>query len=723
MAKRGKLPSVQTIVESNVVTNQLASAMATGSWVGGRTGVSQRLERSNYARTISHLRNSISPLTTTQEHFEARELHATHFGRFCPAETPEGPTIGLRKYLALFAKITNELPEPEKKKILNAIKVDNNGTTNVYLDGIPLGTTSNPTELINSLREKRRTGKIANEVNFVYYPKLNEVRINTDAGRVRRPLVIVDNGVSRLTKEIKEKIANNEITWKDLLEQGIIEYVDAEEEDMLYVAMNEEDLTPEHTHLELLVEAILGLSASLVIFPEHNRGDRVNYGAKMVGQSIGIYQNNYPLRTDTKANVLVYPEKALITTDTSAPIGVDRHPAGQNVVIALLSYHGFNIEDGLVFNKASIERGLLRSFFYRIYTTKEKRYWGGQKDSIEIPQKDIKGYKTEDAYKMLDSDGIISPETAVNSDDVIVGRVSPLRFLSANELISGVSNTRETSTTIRHGEKGVIDRVFLTESANGDKVVKVSVRDLRIPELGDKFASRHGQKGVIGLIVNEEDMPFTSSGIIPDIIFNPHGIPSRQTIGQLLEILSGKTVSLTTKHINGSFYSKTKEDDIRRMLHEAGFRSDGKETMYNGITGEKFEIEIFTGVAYYQKLDHMVANKLQARSRGPVTLLTRQPTEGKAKEGGLRLGEMEKDCLIGHGAALVLKERFDSDKITVPVCKKCGIIANWDKRKDKYVCPICGESDIKNIDMSYAFKLMLDELKTMLIYPKLNVSG
>jgi len=722
MAKRGKLPPIQTIVESNVVTNQLISAMATGSWVGGRTGVSQRLERKNYVHALSHLRLILSPLTTTQEHFEARELHATHWGRFCPAETPEGPTIGLRKHLALFAEITRGVPEVDRKKIVSFLKFDKGAKIDVFLDGVVIGATLDGGKFIESLREKRRTNKISGETNFSFYPELNELRISTDSGRVRRPLAVVDNGKSRLTDEDLRKLNEGELKWNDLFESGMLEYIDAEEEDALFIALNEKEINT-HTHMELSPIALLGLSASLVTFPEHNRGDRVNLGAKMLGQAVGVYANNFALRTDTKSNILLYPQTPLIDTDTTAMCGLTHHPAGQNVVIAVLSYHGYNMQDSVVFNKDSIDRGMFRSLFYRIYSADQKRYWGGQEDLIGIPDKDVRGFKAEEDYAQLAEDGIISLETRVKGEDVLVGRMSPLRFLSANELMSGISNMRENSTCVRHSEGGVVDRIFLTQTTNGVKLVKTAVRDMRIPELGDKFASRHGQKSVVGLILPGEDMPFTAAGITPDIILNPHSIPSRQTIGQLLEIISGKVSAMNAKKVNGSAFTGDEEMNIRDLLRTLGLRSDGKEVMYNGINGEKYEVEIYTGMVYYQKLDHMVANKIQSRSRGPVTLLTRQPTEGKTKEGGLRLGEMEKDCLIAHGAVLALKERFDSDKVTVPICRQCGLIAVWDKVKDKYVCPSCKEDNIVDTDMSYAFKLLLDELKAMMTYPKLNVSG
>ncbi|MFH1294678.1 MAG: DNA-directed RNA polymerase subunit B, partial [Candidatus Aenigmatarchaeota archaeon] len=260
-----------------------------------------------------------------------------------------------------------------------------------------------------------------------------------------------------------------------------------------------------------------------------------------------------------------------------------------------------------------------------------------------------------------------------------------------------------------------------TETPDSNQLIKIKVRDNRVPHVGDKFASRYGQKGVVSLIMREEDMPFTSDGIVPDIIFNPHAIPSRLTIGHLFEILSAKTGSLAGERIDGSPFNHAKEDEIRKMLKKLGFRDDGKQVLYDGRTGKAFEVMIYTGICYYFKLDHMVVDKIHARSRGPVTLLTKQPTEGRAKRGGLRLGEMEQQCLLGHGAALTLKERFDSDKSTIPICQKCGLLALFDVAKNKASCPVCKHSDVAWVTMSYAFKLMADELKSMGIYPKINV--
>jgi DNA-directed RNA polymerase subunit B' len=591
---------------------------------------------------------------------------------------------------------------------------------NIFVDGKFVEKTDRPDEFVRNVRNKRRAGELSSQINVAYHSHLNEIEVMSDSGRVRRPAIVVEDGKPLLTKEMIEQLKKGDIGFESLVNAGIIEFLDAEEEENTYIALNPEDLTKEHTHLELDPSIILGLSASLIPFPEYDRGDRVNYGAKMVGQSMGIFSTNFLNRVDTKSNVLIYSQKPLVVTNGHKIINYDRHPNGANVVIAFGCYRGYNMEDAIIINASSIQRGLFWSIMYRSYEGAQKRYMGGQEDIIGVPQPGVRGYAGEDAYKELPEDGIVNPETKLESDDVIVGRVSPLRFLGTmDQFISGIENIRETSIRLRHGDNGIVDRVFLTESTDGTKLAKIIIRDSKIPEVGDKFASRHGQKGVIALILPEEDMPFTADGVVPDIIFNPHGIPSRMTMGQMMEIIASKLAALMGKDVSASAFGGTHEDDIRSALESYGFRNDGKETMYDGRTGKRFEAQVLIGGSFYQKLDHLVSNKIHARSRGPVTLLTKQPTEGRSKEGGLRLGEMEKDCLIAHGAALLLKERFDSDKTNVSICTECGMIAINDRIRNRKYCPICGDSKIIDTEMSYAFKLMMDELKSMLIYPKL----
>ena len=564
--------------------------------------------------------------------------------------------------------------------------------------------------------EKRRNGELEEEVSVYYNENRDEIRINTDSGRVMRPVAIVEDGEPRLTEEQMDKLEDGEIGLEDLVEDGVIEYIDAEEEENTYVAMHPEDVTEEHTHMELDTEIIHGISASLTVYPEHNRGDRVNFGAKMAGQGLGMPTREFHQRFDTRQNVLTYPQQPIVDTNTYDTL-IGDHPIGQNMIIALASFDGYNIEDAIIMNKASIERGLGRSTYMRTYKTEAKRFYGGQKDRISIPDKDVRGYRREEAYEHLDEDGIVNPETEVDSDDVIVGKTSPPKFLGGGgeEMKMGLAERRETSLTVRHGEQGVIDKVMMSETGDGDKLIKAKMREYRIPELGDKFATRHGQKGVVGMITPEENMPFTKQGITPDMILSTHAIPSRMTVSQIIELIGGKVGALRGEKVDATAYHGEDKDELRDQLEELGFESSGKETMYNGVTGEEMEAEIMIGPGFYLKLSHMVGDKVHARSRGPVTLLTKQPTEGRSQEGGLRLGEMEKDVFVGHGASLLLKERFGADATKIHVDKDAGDIGYFDRENNKVVKQNGEDGEFEETEIPHAMLLLLDELKSLMI--------
>ena len=595
----------------------------------------------------------------------------------------------------------------------------------VYLNGKFVGNVDNPTEFVQKAREERRKGTIIDNLNIYYSEKSNEIQLESSKGRAIRPLIIVKDGVPLLTEKHIKQLEKNEISWSDLVKQGIIEYLDAAEEENALVAFFENELTPEHTHLEIMPLAMLGYCTSLVPYANFNQSTRLNAGSKNQKQALGLYASNFAVRMDMDVNLFHYPQRPVVSTIMHEISDYDKHPAGQNIVVAIMSYKGYNMEDAIILNKGSIERGFGRSTYYRPAIAEELRYAGGLIDQVCIPDKDVKGYKTEKDYRFLEDDGIICSEAKVKEGDVVIGKTSPPRFLSSMEEYSLASSTRrESSVNLKHGEEGIVDFVLITENEEGNKLIQVRIRDERVPEIGDKFTSRHGQKGVVGLIVPQSDMPFSASGIVPDLIFSPHGIPSRMTISHLIEMVAGKVGALAGRNINGTTFDAEPEERLRKELLSLGFRESGVETLYNGQTGEQYQAKIFIGSMYYLKLKHMVANKIHSRARGPIQLLTRQPTEGRAKEGGLRLGEMEKDTFVAHGASLLLKERFDSDRTIVPVCESCGIIAIKDNYRNKSYCPICGENvEINDIEISYAFKLMLDEFKSLGIYPKLQLES
>jgi len=579
------------------------------------------------------------------------------------------------------------------------------------------------------IRRNRRQGLISGEVNVSYLKKLDEVHINTDKGRVRAPYIIVENGVSKFTPELKQKLESKEIDFNYLVRRGVIEYLDAEEEEDALIAMDEAGITPETTHLVIDPTYMLGLTVSLNVYTDHNQMGRHAISSNFMKQSNGVYAFNFNNRYDARSYLLMYPQAPILTSAAFRTLGLEKHSSGQNFVVALSTYYGYNMKDAVVLNKAAVDRGLGRSVFYRTYSDEERRYPGGQKDKIRVPPPSTDGYLGEHAYSKLSEDGLVEKETEVHEGDVLIGKTSPPRFLE-EQTSFGISEEKsmDNSTTLRMGEDGVVDNVMLSETSGATKIVKVRVRSIMVPELGDKFASRHGQKGVVALIVNQEDMPFTREGIVPDLLLNPHSLPSRMTVGHMLEMLGVKAASLSGKHIDGTTFSVNgveAMEDFGKTLEGYGFDKFGDEVLYDGRTGKKFASKVFMGVVYYHRLYHMTVNHLQVRSRGPVQILTRQPTEGKARGGGVRFGEMERDALVGHGASLLIKDRMleQSDKTTIWICKDCGDIGYFNYIKNVAVCPMCGGSNLEKVEISNAFKLLLYEINSLHIRTNVRVKS
>jgi len=737
--KRG-INAVSAAIRPGIISDKLNNAIATGNWGRGRVGVTQLLDRTNYLSTLSHLRRVQSPLSRTQPNFEARDLHSTHFGRICPSETPEGSNCGLVKNLALSAIISVSVPSEEIVEKLYELGTDyftdvkdsvKKDGTRIFVDGKLIGYHKDGEKLASSLRELRRSNKINSHIGIsIHIPEqegaTKRLYVNCNAGRVLRSLIIVKDGKSTLTPDLLDKILKKLVSWNDLIRMGVIELIDANEEENCFITFDDKHIK-KHTHTEIFPSAILGAGASIIPYPEHNQSPRNTYESAMAKQSLGFSTPMMNTSTYVRQHSMLYPQTAIVTTRAMELLGLEKRPAGQNCVVAVLPFDGYNIEDAIVLSKSSVERGLGRTLFYRIYESESKQYPGGMRDNFEIPNADdnLRGYKGEKSYRLLEEDGIVASESRVSGGDILIGKTSPPRFMEEyRELDTSGPYRRDTSIGVRPSETGVVDTIMLTQSSEGGKMFKVRIRDMRSPEIGDKFASRHGQKGVVGLLAKAEDLPYTADGISPDVLINPHAFPSRMTVGMMMESITGKAAAMRGRKVDASAFVGEKVDEVKSVMKDAGFKYSGKEIMYDGRTGKQFPVEVFIGVVYYQKLHHMVADKIHARARGQVQMLTKQPTEGRARGGGLRFGEMERDCIIAYGASMILKDRLldESDKSDIFVCERCGLVAYHDIKQRRFYCRVCDKKGkVSSVSVAYAFKLLLQEMSCLNIAPRLLI--
>ena len=666
----------------------------------------------------------------------------------CPAETPEGQSVGVVKNLSYMTHITVHSDSTPLYEYINpfitSIQVLNNsplelfGAVKVFINGCWIGITNEPFELYCMLKEKKHTGIINIYTSIIFDYKMKEIRVCNDAGRLMRPLLRVTNNKPLMTNNIIEQIKSGQLIWDDLftnciIGQSVLEYIDPEEQSWslismkpsdLKIQMNNDDNIYKYTHCEIHPSTMFGIMGSCIPFPEHNQSPRNCYQCAQGKQAMGIYVTNFDTRMDKTAYLLNYPTRPLVDTRIMNMIKLNDIPSGTNVIVAIMTHTGYNQEDSLLFNKGSLDRGLFVATIYHTEKDEDKQKINGDEEIRCKPDATkTKGMKFGN-YNKVNSKGVIPENTLVENRDIIISKVTPIKENRNDH--TKLIKYEDQSKIYRTAEETYIDKNYIDRNGDGYNFAKVRLRTVRKPVIGDKFSSRHGQKGTIGNIIPECDMPYTSSGVRPDIIINPHAIPSRMTIGQLKETVLGKTLVSLGLFGDGTSFGDFEIKDICKELQKVGYESNGNEIMYNGLTGEQFESSVFIGPVFYQRLKHMVNDKTHSRSIGPMVNLTRQPAEGRSRDGGLRFGEMERDCMISHGAARFTKERlYDvSDKYQVHVCKKCGLIASYNNELHIHLCRTCGNrTDFAFVKIPYACKLMMQELITMNVCSRLVTEG
>lgn len=690
----------------NTITKNIKYCFSTGKWGVQRNtyirqGVSQVLSRLSYISTISHLQRVVIPIGKEGKNFKIRQIHPSSFGYICMYETPEGQSCGIVHNLTLTTRTSEAQPysfihRVIKNRIKSILPLQGQSNAVVFLNGLIIGYTSDPEKTTIELKNLRRTKIIPNDVSIAWDHIENEIRVFCDKGRLIRPF---------LRYPYENINFASYPTFSSIVDAGHIEWLDANEVQTLVIAMYPHE---KGDYCELHPSLLLGVCAGAIPFLDHNQSPRNVYESSMMKQAIGMFATNYQYRYDAMFHVLDYPQKSLVSTQTARLVGMHDMPAGINCIVAISTHGGWNAEDSIIINKSAIERGLFCSNTYHTYTFEDKTFKSESCKKICIPPVSIQ--KPEWNYYHLESTGLVRKGAIVKRNDVIVGQIYQTVEYIDGEKIEHISDCSELSE-----EEGIIDRVESIYTPNGNRVIKIVIRQVRIPEIGDKFANMAAQKGTCALILSTENMPFTGEGIVPDIMMNSHALPSRMTISMLLEMVLGKTCLLKGELGDATSFSESSiniSQKLEETLAEYGYERHGWEIMYDGYSGKPLRSQIFIGTSYYQKLKHMVTDKIHARSYGNVTSLTRQPLAGRSRDGGLRLGEMERDCMLSHGSVQFLKEKlFDlSDAFDVLLCNDCGVISN---NKDE--CHICKNNELVKTNIPYAAKLLFQMLNGCLI--------